>query len=571
MNRRSLLILGASLLSIYLLVPTFGQFQQKREQRARDLKPTPWYFKLFPEKQINLGLDLRGGIYIELEVRMEEALANRLDLLSSEMSRIIEEKEILLKTSRQDHPLRLIVDLSSEEAVPKFREFVRHNFSESLLEVEQTGKTVSYKLNDKYKNYLNDMTMRQAVETVRNRIDRYGVSEPTIQRLGGDKIAIELPGVGDPDRAIEIIKKAGRLEFKLVEDSVEASELQGWVSEAREKNRLPDDFSINTVEKINEFLKNKLPKGTEIAFEIQIDPITRKTVGGVPYLLQKKAEVTGEMLRNAQVNVNDNEPYVSLSFNGLGTKLFADLTRDNIKRRLAILLDGNVTKAPVIQSEIPNGEAQITLGFGNYQALIKEAEDLTLVLREGALPARLQELTKTIIGPSLGLDSIRQGVRVTLIGGLIVVFFMLAYYKKEGLFANISLALNMILILALLTLFGATLTLPGIAALVLTIGMAVDANVIIFERIRDELREGQEKKIAVELGYKHAMSAVVDSNLTTLLAGIVLYQFGTGPIRGFAVTLMIGILTTLFTAIYVTRALQDWSLARAHKKSGGFR
>lgn len=585
MRRNFYIILSVAVLSLYLLIPTFGQFKEKTEDLAAQELPAPWYYKFFPSKQVNLGLDLKGGIYLELEVRIQEALENRLDLLASEITRQMDDKKIAIKTSREDKPLRLVIETTSPTDLSAVQALVKEYYRGDLVEAElsktelsgtelsatgMSATNLKLQMTDSFQENIRELTLQQAVETIRNRIDRYGVSEPSIHRLGGDKVSVELPGIKNPDRAIEMIKKAGRLEFKLVDKSVPAAQLQLWVAQARKDHNLKDDFSIDTVDRLNALLEKFLPKGDEVAFQLAVDPVSKKTVGGSPFLLKKKVEISGDMLSNAQVNVdpNRNKPYVSLSLNNTGARLFQKVTGDNVNEQLAILLDGNVMSAPVIQTEIAGGEAQITMGSGSYADILKEAQDLTLVLREGALPARLQELTKTVIGPSLGAASIKQGIRVTLIGGLIVIFFMLAYYKKAGLFANISLALNMILILALLTLFGGTLTLPGIAALVLTIGMAVDANVIIFERIRDELRDGQDQKVAVELGYKNAMSAVVDSNLTTLLAGIVLYQFGTGPIRGFAVTLMIGILTTMFTAIYVTRAFQDWSLARSLRKTG---
>jgi preprotein translocase subunit SecD len=268
------------------------------------------------------------------------------------------------------------------------------------------------------------------------------------------------------------------------------------------------------------------------------------------------------MLRNAQVSVQNNEPYVSLSFDATGTKAFADLTAANVGKRLAIVLDGTVSKAPVIKSAIPSGEAQITLGYGDYQSVLTEAEDLVVVLREGALPATLREATKTVIGPSLGRSSIDRSFHATLLAATLVVAFMALRYKWSGVLADLAVLLNVFFVFAALTLFGATLTLPGVAGIVLTIGMAVDANVIILERIKEELAAGRTVKAAVDVGYSNAVRAVVDSNLTTFLSGVVLYQFGTGPVRGFAVTLMIGIITTLYTAVVLTRLAYSFILSR---------
>jgi protein-export membrane protein SecD len=404
--------------------------------------------------------------------------------------------------------------------------------------------------------------MRQAVETIRNRIDRYGVAEPEIRRLGDNRVVVELPGVQDPDRAIALVKRAGKLEFKLIDESISDPQVKAMVEKVRVEQKIPPGFTEEIVNNINDSLKETLPLDTEIAFEVQYDPVTKKIVGGVPYLLKKKVDVSGEMLRNTQVSVQNNEPYVSLSFDNAGTKAFADLTSNNIGKRLAILLDGVVSKAPVIKSAIPSGEAQITLGYGDYQSLLREAEDLVVVLREGALPAKLKEATKTVIGPSLGKSSIDKGFKATLLAAVVVVLFMGFYYKWSGALADMAVILNVLFIFSALTLFGATLTLPGVAGIVLTIGMAVDANVIILERIKEEIASGKGVKAAVDIGYANAMRAIVDANITTFLSGVVLYQFGTGPVRGFAVTLMIGILTTLYTAVTLTRLVYDFILTR---------
>ena len=422
--------------------------------------------------------------------------------------------------------------------------------------------SLSFGLTDKYYEYLKNQISKQALEKVRNRIDKYGVAEPSIHRLGSNRIAVELPGIKDPNRAINLIKKAGQLEFKIVDESVPQAKLQQLIADAKKENGIPDDYSSKTVAKLNEVLKGKIPSDDEIAYELQYDSISRKITGGIPYLLHRKAGVTGEMLKDAKVNVHNNEPYVSLVFDQTGTTAFGEVTKNNVGRRMAILLDGVVTKAPSIREPILGGQAQITLGYGGYGDLLKEAEDLSLVLQEGALPAQLTEETKTIIGPSLGADSIHKGIMATIIGTLIVIIFMLVYYKFSGLLANFALIFNSLFLLAALTLFQATLTLPGIAGIALTFAMAIDANVLIFERIKEELALGKTIKTAVEAGYNNAMRAIIDSNLTTLIAGIVLYNFGTGPIKGFAVTLIIGILVSMYTAIICTRMMYDYLLIK---------
>lgn len=625
------LILFTVVLSIYMLVPSLFNFKALREAAEKGGAPVPWYVKLFPEKSMSLGLDLQGGIYVELEVSVEQAIGNRLDVMANDIARYLRDEKIenaSVSHIPKTYALRAI--LPSPEAVDKFNNYIsdyyrgalgpKREFSErvyaseekdddklqalygelvaafqgnadivgvewsrgsslfrivakesapvdsipgvmgkfpQLKEIQETNKAF-VQLTQDYLKKLRADTVKQAVETIRNRIDRYGVSEPSIRQLGDNRVAVELPGVTDPDRAISIVKKSGKLEFKIVDESKNDNEVKALVSQIRKDAGIPEGFTEEIVNKINEAAQGKIPSEDEILFEVQYDPVTKKIVGGIPYLLKRKAEVTGDMLRAAQVSVQHNEPYVSLSFNNIGTKAFGDLTAASIGKRLAIVLDGNVTKAPVIKSAIPSGEAQITLGYGDYQSVLKEAEDLVLVLREGALPASLKEITKTVIGPSLGQNAIHQGLMAALVAGAVVVVFMILYYKLSGVIADLALAVNVLLIMGCLALFQATLTLPGIAGIVLTMGMGLDASVIIFERIREEIQSGKTVKAAVDAGFSNAFSAVVDTHLTTFLSGIVLYQFGTGPIRGFAVTLMVGVLTTLFTAYFLSHLIFDY-------------
>lgn len=555
------LLLGLVVISLYLLVPTFFGFEEKRGVAENEMTKLPWYFSIFPDKGIHLGLDLQGGIYLEFEVDSTGAIANRIDMMIEDFRRALEKDKIAFSDIRQDTAKHAIV---ISGLTPTGRSdalsFARSYFSESLVQKTEGATTTDLVLglSDEYVKSLKDMISRQSLEKVRNRIDRYGVAEPAIHRLGNNRIAVELPGIKDPDRAIGIIKKAGQLEFKIVNDTVSEADVAKLVADARSSANLPDDFSAKTVAAINENLKGKLPVDNEIAFELQVDSVTKKTTGGVPYLLNRKAEVTGEMLKDAQVDVQNNEPYVSLTFDTTGAARFGDVTEKNVGKRMAILLDGNVTKAPVIREPILGGRAQITLGYGNFADLQKESEDLTLILQEGALPARLTEATKTVVGPSLGADSIRQGMMATLVGSIIVFIFMLFYYRASGLLANIALGVNLLFILSCLALFQATLTLPGIAGIALTLGMAVDANVLILERMREEIRNGKTARAAIESGYHNAMRAIIDSNVTTLIAGIVLYQFGTGPIKGFAVTLIIGLSVSMYTACVCTRMVYDY-------------
>ncbi|MCX7927486.1 MAG: protein translocase subunit SecD [Candidatus Omnitrophica bacterium] len=370
----------------------------------------------------------------------------------------------------------------------------------------------------------------RAIEVLRNRIDEFGVREPSIQKQGEDEIVVQLPGITDRQRALELIGKTALLEFKLVESDQE---------------------------KLKQALAGNVPEGYELKYtEEENEPI----------LLEKQAQLTGASLVDAQVQFSTtgfNEPVVSLKFNAEGTKKFAELTSVNVGRRLAIVLDGKVQSAPRIREPIPSGEAVISGRF-----TVQQAQDLAIILRVGALPAPMRVEEERTIGPLLGQDSISKGIKASLIGVVAVFVAMISYYLLAGVVSCIALILNFVMILGVLGMLpilfpgiSATLTLPGIAGIALSLGMAVDANVLINERIREEIKQGKNLRLAILNGYDKAFSAIFDSNLTTLIAAFLLFQFGTGPIRGFAVTLTIGLLSSMFTAIVVTRAIFEWLLS----------
>ena len=364
----------------------------------------------------------------------------------------------------------------------------------------------------------------RALEVIRNRIDQFGVREPLIQRQGKNSIVVQLPGVTDRDRAIELIGRTALLEFKLVEDDEE-------LNRRASSGDIPEGYELYAIE------KEKL-------------------------LIHKDAALTGDTLVNAQVSFDQsrfNEPYISLEFNSRGAAVFSEITGANVGRRLAIVLDGKVHTAPRINEKIPSGRASIT---GRFTA--EEAGDTALVLRAGALPAPIYIEEERTVGALLGRDSIESGVRASIIGVALVLGFMLLYYLFAGVVASVAMTLNFIIVLGVLGWLHTTLTLPGIAGMILVIGMAVDANVLIYERIREELNTGKHIRSAVVAGYNKAFTAILDSNITTLIAAALLFKFGTGPIRGFGVTLSIGILASMFTAIFVTRIIFD--LVTANKK-----
>jgi preprotein translocase subunit SecD len=490
-----------------------------------------WFMKVIPTDKIHLGLDLQGGMHLILEVEAEKAIESYVERIKNNLKDDLRDRGIPAGKVEREKRDQIVLEISGEKGKWEKLLSERYSIMQELSSSEMGGGIwkVSLVLDSRQADHIKKNAIDQALETIRNRIDQFGVSEPEITLQGTDRILIQLPGIRDPQRAINLIGRTALLEFKLLDE-------EGDLEAA---------------------LKGNIPEGDIILYQRSVDPKT----GGVkkiPYLLKEKTLMTGEVLKDARVALDSqfHEPYVALEFDDVGAKLFEQITGANVKKRLAIILDDNVYSAPVIQERIAGGRAQITGRFDT-----KEASDLAIVLRAGALPAPVKIIEERTVGPSLGEDSIRKGIISTLISAAFIVLFMIFYYRLSGLIADVALILNVVLTLAALALFRATLTLPGIAGLVLSIGMAVDANVLIHERIKEELRLGKTIRSAIDQGYHRAFSAIIDSNLTTLIAGILLYQFGTGPVRGFAVTLSIGILANIFTAVYITRWIFDfWSL-----------
>jgi preprotein translocase subunit SecD len=488
-----------------------------------------WWTKVLPADRIHLGLDLQGGSHLVLEVKVDKAIENNIERVKDEISNLLRERGISGVTLErvQGTQIHLKVPAAS---VDRVRSVLKADFANlTVLNTQNSGGVTDFflTLNKEELRSLRDYAVDQSLETIRNRIDQFGVSEPIIQRQGEQNILIQLPGIQDPERAKEIIGKTALLEFKLVDDNAN----------------------------VEDALRNGPPPGDEILYGYG-----GKGEGGaagekVPYVLQSRTLMTGEYIADARVRPSQQlqGPYVELILNSSGARLFEQITAANVKRRLAIVLDNRVYSAPVIQERIAGGRASITGSFD-----IKEARDLAIILRAGALPAPVEIAEERTVGPSLGQDSINQGVRSFVVGGGLVIVFMIAYYKGAGLLAVVAVIANILYMLATLAGFQAVLTLPGIAGIVLTIGMAVDANVLINERIREELRAGRAPRSAIEAGYEHALPAILDSNVTTFLSGVILFQFGTGPIKGFAVTLCVGIITTVLTAVYLTRIYYDY-------------
>lgn len=520
----------------------------------------------FPVKErINLGLDLQGGLYMILgidfpAVYREKMTRTAATIVASAQS----EKDIVIsgnKLVEGGDPLNpeVVLTLANAGKAEEFRAFVKEQYFNIRIAL-QDGPNFTLAFTGQFITEVQTNTVAQSIEVIRNRIDEFGVSEPVITSHGDEKVLIELPGVKDVERAKNLIGQTAKLEFQIVSEEMSVGEVSALIDEAVRNN--PKNFPENQklsdyVRNLNQKLAGKLPENTELAFERIRDQFGKDTDEKVPYLLNTQVDVTGEDLQDAFVSQDPqtNRPVVALRFNFAGANKFDVLTGDNVGKRLAIVLDGVVKTAPNLTERISGGSAQITLGSGNIEQIYKEAADISTVLRAGALPARLEFQEQRVVGPSLGADSIESGKMAASIAALLVLSFMLIYYRGAGLVSNICLLLNGLFIFAILIGMEATLTLPGIAGIALTLGIAVDANVIVYERIREELRLGKSPVAAVEQGFARALSSIFDANITTAVAAIVLMNFGAGPVRGFGVTLLIGIVTTLFTAVFVNRML----------------
>ncbi len=499
-----------------------------------------WARKVLPDKGITLGLDLQGGIHLVMEVDEDRAVEIAVDRTVVSLQDMLVDKKIPAESVKRTASHQVTIQFANADLKAQIQKLLDEY--PTFFEVEGAGSANSlvWELRDTEIKRIKDSAINQALETIRNRIDQLGVAEPLVQRQGLKQIVVQLPGVKEPKRAKDLIKETALLEFKMLD----------------EDNQMKMDFPARIPkEKEAETLKQfetKIPEGDQILFERLVDKDTGREFR-IPFLVKKRVMLTGDVLSDARVSIGQfNDPYVSISFDGKGGREFERITGDNVKKRMAIVLDNTIYSAPVIQERITGGRAQITGTFTT-----QEANDLAIVLRAGALPAPLKIIQDLTVGPSLGQDSIDKGVQSTLFAGAMVVAFMIIYYRMSGSIADFALVLNLVCLLGALSALNATLTLPGIAGIVLTIGMGVDSNVLIFERIREELRQGKPVRLAVDGGYDKALLTIIDSHVTTLITGVALFLFGTGPIKGFAVTLCLGIAINLFTALVGTKVIFD--------------
>jgi preprotein translocase subunit SecD len=495
------LVLAAA--SIVMLTPTFVQ------------PPPEWW----PWKQpIRLGLDLKGGTHLLYGVDVDAAVEATLDRLVTDVERELRAAQIgAANVERQARTIT--VKLANADKRTEAADVMRQQFANVVVEQPAPdGGALVYGLTPGEVQRIRDNAREQALQIIRNRIDEFGVAEPTVQAQGATEIVVQLPGIQDPQRAKGLIGRTALLEFKLVATGPEAG------------------------------TTDKPGPGVQV--------VNGRGAGGQrePYLVQRRTLMTGDVVTNARVSPGSITEGMAVDFtlDARGTKQFGDITRANVGRNLAIILDGVVSSAPTIREPITGGRGQITGRFG-----FEEAQDLANVLRNGALPAPLKLMEERTVGPSLGQDSIRRGLVSIGIATVVTVLFMLIYYRGGGLIADVALVFNVLFLIGLFAAFGFTLSLPGLAGFALTIGMAVDANVLILERIREELTAGKSARAAIDAGYERAWAAILDSNVTTFLSGVILFQFGSGPIRGFAVTLCLGIMTSLLTAVWGTRMIYD--------------
>ncbi|MBC8647306.1 MAG: protein translocase subunit SecD [Thermoanaerobaculia bacterium] len=477
-------------------------------------------------KGVKLGLDLRGGIHLVLQVKTDDALKAERDDAAERFQSEVRDAGLTIGPLELPTDRSFAVTVTGQTDERKLDEIVKRHLPEWTYST--AGGKWTFAMTDAARRLIEQSAVAQAVETIRNRIDEFGVAEPLIAQQGVDRILVQLPGIDDPKRVKDLIKNTAFLELKLV-------------------------VAGATTDRASLLAQHGANPQVEI---VEVKPEAGQTEETF-YVVQKAAVITGRDLRNARPTQGQFGSHaISFFLNAGGASKFSEATGKNIGKQLAIILDNRVQSAPTIESKI-DAQGQITGSFTP-----EEANDLALVLRAGALPAGLIYLEERTVGPSLGLDSIRKGITASVVGAVLVFIAVVLYYKKAGMNAILALVMNAILLLGAMALFNATLTLPGIAGFILTIGMAVDSNVLIFERIREELRAGRAPKTAIDNGFSKAFATIIDTHLTVIISAIFLFQFGTGPVKGFAVTLILGLLISVFTAVFVSHTIFELTYGR---------
>lgn len=551
MKVRWSIIIVILVLSLFWIIPNFVNTKESA---------------YLPQSRIVKGLDIQGGIHLVLGVDIETYMKDKMQrLVRSFQEDLGKEKIAFTEVKASFEPkASFIVSAPNSASIEKVKDYVNKNFPGTFQALDTEDNSVQFSYYENVERDLKSQVVKQAIEVIRNRIDSYGTLEPNIATQGEDRILVQLPGIEDSQKAKELINTTAKLEFMMVDEEYDLTKLQALVDKAEKGGNYTLGATEETgleysayVKRINDDLIDELPKNTEVIFQ-KSDNVDSMTQSRSPMLVKNDEVVSGGLVEEAYVSRNQQtgRPEVAFQMSVDGRKPFGDLTGRNVDKRMAIVLDKVMKTAPTLNSKITDSGV-ITLGNDNYQTMFDEAEFISRTLRAGALPASLQQLEERTVGPTLGADSIKKGEMAGLVGCVLVVLFMIGFYGMIGIVASLALGFNILLILSVLSTLGATLTLPGIAGIVLTVGMAVDANVIIFERIKEELRKGTGIKAAVKDGFGNALSAIVDSNITTAIVCIMLLQFGTGPVKGFAVTLIIGVITSMFTAIFFSRSIVD--------------
>jgi len=484
-------------------------------------------------KKITLGLDLQGGLHMLLGIKSEVAIESRIKSMAASVKYMFDDEEIIFDELRMVDGEEIVFELLDKDDVPKAKKLLKEGIEGTQL--SENGLKFSLRMTDAEMERTKKSAISQAVDTIRNRLNEFGLAEPTVAKQGSDKILVEVPGIKtqeDEQRIRELIARAAHLQLMAVDE-----------------------------ERISRVSTMSVQEAKSFGDVILPDVNTPQT-----YLLRAIPVLDGSMLTDAKVGFDqNNQPVINFTLNGQGAKIFGDFTGKYVGKRMAVVLDNNVYSAPVINERIGGGRVQIS---GRFK--LSEAHDLAIALRSGALLAPVYVMEKRSVGPSLGADNIKASMEALILGFVLVVFFMILYYGMAGVVADVALVGNLFLILAIMSLFGATLTLPGMAGIVLTVGMAVDANVIINERIRELLHEGKSIAKSVEDGYDKAFTAILDANVTTLIAAMALWAYGTGPLKGFALTMGIGILASMLTAIVGTHGIYQWLLPKINKNKLGF-
>lgn len=554
-------------LSLFLVIPSMWGLNHPE---ARDKMPD-W----LPDANMRLGLDLQGGVHMVMGVDLEGVVIAQLKAYSNSISRNLEETEFKIeKTTENKERGELELKVNDAGAFNAIEDEILANYAEVAEivgdDVSDAGNFIVLKLTNTHENDVRTRALEQSIETIRNRIDEFGVAEPIISKKGADQILVQFPGADEPERLKDLIGQTAKLNFQIVPESNDAAknselmgQLVGWIAEAEETG----GYTRESFERLSEYkarlqsdLSEKLPANTEIAFERISNPNVVGNVQLNPYILSTENVLSGEYIENAFVSLDSGStgmgaqrPVVSFQMSPAGAPLLGDLTREFRGYQMAIVLDGIVKSAPNINGVITDS-GQITLGTGTFDQISQEAQDLSIVLRAGALPASIEPQEERVIGPSMGRDSIEAGKNALITAGILIFLFLVFYYGWSGFIGSIATICNICIIFAILGTMGATLTLPGIAGIVLTMGMAVDALIIIFERMREELRQGRSTQQIIEQGFARAFSTILDSNVTTAIGAFMLLEFGTGSIRGFALTLIVGIVANVFTATFITRS-----------------